>query len=44
VGTHYRTTLMTFDPLFIAGLAIALGGVALGFLLIRRTRRLVERG
>lgn len=35
---------MTFDPLFIAGLAIAVGGVALGLVIIRRTRRWVEKG
>ncbi len=35
---------MTFDPLFIVGLAIAIGGVALGLFIIRRTRRWVEKG
>ena len=38
-----REAPMTFDPLFFAGLAIAIGGVALGIFIIRRTRRWVEK-
>lgn len=34
---------MTVDPLFFVGLAIALGGVALGLFIIRRTRRWVDK-
>lgn len=34
---------MSLDPLFFAGLAIAVGGIALGILIIRRARRWVEK-
>jgi hypothetical protein len=34
---------VTLDPLFFAGLAIAIAGVALGLLIIRRTGRWVEK-
>ena len=34
---------MTLDPLFLAGLAIALGGVVLGLSIIRRTRAWIDR-
>ena len=34
---------MTFDLWFVAGLGIAIGGVALGLFIIRRTRRWVEK-
>ncbi len=34
---------MTLDPLFFVGLAIAIAGVTLGMLIIRRTRRWVEK-
>jgi uncharacterized protein YneF (UPF0154 family) len=34
---------MTFDPLLVIGVGIAIGGVALGLFIIRRTKRWVEK-
>lgn len=36
--------IMTLDPLFFAGLTIAIGGAVLGILIVRKTKRWVEKG
>jgi hypothetical protein len=42
VGTNGEG-VMTLDPLFFAGLAIAFGGFSLGILMIIKTKRWVEK-